>query len=55
MIAQDVGGAIKGPVRGDVFFGGSKQAERAAWYMANKGKYFILVPKEIAKYIRPTP
>ena len=51
MIAQDVGGAIKGAVRGDVFFGSNKQAERYAWYMANKGRYFILVPKAMAHYL----
>ncbi len=51
MIAQDVGGAIKGAVRGDVFFGSSKRAERYAWYMANKGRYFILVPKAMASYL----
>lgn len=47
MIAQDVGGAIKGPIRGDVFFGSNKQAERFAWYMGNMGRYFILVPRDI--------
>ena len=51
MIAQDVGGAIKGAIRGDVYFGSSKQAERYAWYMGNMGRYFILVPKGIAKYL----
>ena len=51
MVAQDVGGAIKGAVRGDVFFGSSKKAERYAWYMANKGQYYILVPKKIANYL----
>ena len=51
MVAQDVGGAIKGVVRGDVFFGSTKQAERYAWYMANKGRYFILIPRGIAKYL----
>lgn len=52
MVAQDVGGAIKGAVRGDVFFGSTKKAERYAWYMANKGKYYILVPKGIASYLK---
>lgn len=52
MVAQDVGGAIKGAVRGDVFFGSTKKAERYAWYMANKGQYYILVPKEMAKYLK---
>ncbi len=51
MVAQDVGGAIKGPIRGDIFFGSNKRAEKYAWYMANMGRYFILVPKDIAKYL----
>jgi membrane-bound lytic murein transglycosylase A len=51
MVAQDVGGAIKGAVRGDIFFGSTKKAERYAWYMANKGQYYILVPKEITSYL----
>lgn len=48
MIAQDTGGAIKGPVRGDVFFGPGDEAEYFAGNMAQKGVYSILVPKEIA-------
>lgn len=51
MIAQDVGGAIKGPIRGDVFFGSNKQAERYAWYMKNMGSYYLLVPNKIAAYL----
>ncbi len=51
MVAQDVGGAIKGPVRGDIFFGSTKKAERYAWYMGNMGRYFLMVPKDIAKYL----
>ena len=51
MVAQDVGGAIKGPVRGDIFFGSDKLAEKYAWYMGNMGRYFLFVPKEIAKYL----
>lgn len=52
MVAQDVGGAIKGAIRGDVFFGSNKKAERYAWYMKNMGRYFILVPNNIAKHIK---
>lgn len=52
MVAQDVGGAIKGAVRGDVFFGSDKQAELYAWYMKNMGRYFILVPNRIASYLK---
>ena len=52
MVAQDIGGAIKGAVRGDVFFGSSKKAERYAWYMKNMGRYFILVPNHTARRIK---
>ena len=51
MVAQDVGGAIKGPVRGDIFFGSNKLAEKYAWYMGNMGRYFLFVPRDIAKYL----
>ena len=46
MIAQDTGGAIKGAIRGDVFWGHGKQAEFNAGYMNNKGKLWVLLPKE---------
>lgn len=42
--AQDVGGAIKGVIRGDIFFGNGKQAEKLASYMYSRGYYYILVP-----------
>jgi membrane-bound lytic murein transglycosylase A len=45
-IAQDTGGAIRGPVRGDVFFGYGDEAEELAGYQNSLGKYFILLPKE---------
>lgn len=48
MIAQDTGGAIKGPVRGDIFFGEGSEAEFLAGYMKGRGTYSLLVPKEIA-------
>jgi membrane-bound lytic murein transglycosylase A len=51
MVAQDVGGAIKGPIRGDIFFGSDKRSERYAWHMANRGRYFVLVPKGIAGHL----
>ncbi len=44
VIAQDTGSAIKGAVRGDVFFGRGKNAETLAARMNYKGKYFILLP-----------
>ncbi len=44
MIAQDTGGAIRGPVRGDVFFGHGPQAEAAAGVMKQPGRYILLLP-----------
>ncbi|MGI9437019.1 MAG: murein transglycosylase A [Geminicoccaceae bacterium] len=45
MIAQDTGGAIKGPVRGDVFWGAGENAEFIAGHMKSKGRFFVLVPR----------
>ncbi|MBI2786294.1 MAG: murein transglycosylase A [Legionella longbeachae] len=45
MIAQDTGGAIRGKVRGDVFWGGGEKATLIAGHMKNKGHYWILLPK----------
>lgn len=45
VVAQDTGGAIKGPIRGDVFWGAGKQAEAIAGHMKNQGRYFVLVPR----------
>lgn len=44
MIAQDSGAAIKGPGRGDVFFGASPQAADWAGRMVSGGRAIILVP-----------
>jgi membrane-bound lytic murein transglycosylase A len=46
LIAQDTGGAIKGPVRGDVFFGAGPTAAGLAGRMKHKGRYWILLPKK---------
>lgn len=45
MIAQDTGGAIIGPVRGDVFWGHGKDAEELAGVMKSEGRYWALLPK----------
>lgn len=47
MIAQDTGGAIKGVVRGDVFWGWGKQATWLAEHMKNAGRYWLLLPKHL--------
>jgi peptidoglycan lytic transglycosylase A len=48
MMAQDTGGAIRGPVRGDVFWGHGEDAYSRAGAMKSDGQYWILLPKEIA-------
>ncbi len=51
MIAQDTGSAIKGTVRGDIFFGYGKEAEDKAFYAAAQGKYFVLLPISVVDRI----
>ena len=48
MFAQDKGGAIKGVVRGDVFWGTGAKAAEAAGRMKAKGRYTLLLPKSLA-------
>ena len=45
MIAQDTGGAIRGKVRGDVFWGGGDNATLIAGHMKNEGHYWLLLPR----------
>jgi membrane-bound lytic murein transglycosylase A len=47
MVAQDTGGAIKGVVRGDVFWGAGARAEAIAGHMKSRGRYAILLPKAL--------
>ncbi len=46
VVAQDKGGAIKGGVRGDLFWGHGPAAEQGAGEMQDSGTYFLLMPKE---------
>ncbi|SKA05735.1 membrane-bound lytic murein transglycosylase A [Enhydrobacter aerosaccus] len=46
MIAQDSGTAIKGPARGDVFFGSTPQAADWAGRMVSNGKAIVLIPNK---------
>ncbi len=46
MIAADVGGAIKGKIRADFFWGFGDTAFEYAGRMKEKGKMYILMPKE---------
>jgi len=45
VIAQDTGGAIKGPVRGDLFWGFGDAAAERAGRMKQTGRYYLLLPK----------
>lgn len=47
VIAQDTGGAIRGPVRGDIFFGAGSEAEAYASHQNRQGAYYMLLPKEL--------
>lgn len=44
MIAQDVGSAIRGPERGDIFFGSGDEAGAKAGITKHPGNFFVLVP-----------
>ena len=48
MVAQDSGGAIKGAVRGDVFWGFGADAASVAGRMKSSGKLYVLLPKAVA-------
>jgi membrane-bound lytic murein transglycosylase A len=45
MVAQDVGSAIKGPERGDVYFGSGDAAGRLAGVTKHPAKFIVLLPK----------
>lgn len=45
VVAQDKGGAIKGPIRGDLFWGSGDAAGELAGKMKSKGSYYVLLPK----------
>lgn len=46
VMAMDVGGAIKGGIRGDYFWGHGENAFEFAGRMNSSGRYFILIPED---------
>ena len=48
MVAQDKGAAIKGPIRGDFFWGSGAAALAEAGRMKSKGRWFFLLPRTAA-------
>jgi membrane-bound lytic murein transglycosylase A len=49
VVAQDTGAAIKGAVRGDLFWGTGDRAMRYAGPMKQRGRYFLLLPNAVAE------
>lgn len=44
MVAQDVGSAIKGPERGDIYFGSGASAGKQAGTTKHEGNFYVLLP-----------
>jgi len=53
MVAQDVGSAIKGPQRADIFFGTGDVAGQRAGETKNGGRMVVLMPIAIANRLAP--
>jgi membrane-bound lytic murein transglycosylase A len=50
LIAQDTGSAIKGIIRGDVYWGSGDRAAFVAGHMKNQGRYWVLFPLHSRPY-----
>jgi membrane-bound lytic murein transglycosylase A len=48
MVAQDVGSAIRGPERGDIYFGTGDDAGRDAGITKHPGNFFVLLPGAVS-------
>lgn len=55
LVSQDTGGAIKGAVRGDIFFGTGNAAGDAAGTMNAPGRMWALLPRAVAERLEPVP
>jgi membrane-bound lytic murein transglycosylase A len=47
MIAHDVGSAIRGPERGDIYFGSGDKAGKLAGITKHPGRFFVLLPRAV--------
>ena len=47
VVAQDTGAAIRGPVRGDVYWGTGDAAGAVAGRMKHPGRYWLLLPSDL--------
>lgn len=48
MIAQDVGSAIRGPERGDIYFGSGHRAGALAGITKHPGQFYVLLPRALS-------
>jgi membrane-bound lytic murein transglycosylase A len=55
MVSQDTGSAIKGAVRGDIYWGSGEAALRYAGPMKQQGRYYLLLPKVVAERMAGSP
>ena len=53
LVMQDTGGAIRGPVRGDVYWGYSPDAGSIAGRMRSEGRMTVLLPRSVAARLGP--
>ncbi len=47
VIAQDTGGAILGPIRGDIYWGDDEEAAEIAGRMGGPGRMWLLLPRDL--------
>jgi membrane-bound lytic murein transglycosylase A len=52
MVAHDVGSAIRGPERGDIYFGSGDTAGRLAGVTKHPGRFFVLLPGPAASTVK---
>ena len=54
LVMQDTGGAIRGPVRGDVYWGYDADAGAIAGRMRSEGRMTVLLPRSVASRLGPS-
>jgi membrane-bound lytic murein transglycosylase A len=54
LVMQDTGGAIRGAVRGDVYWGYDADAGSMAGRMRSEGRMTVLLPRIVASRLGPT-
>ena len=55
LISQDTGNAIKGPIRGDLYFGTGFDAGQRAGTMNAPGKLWVLLPRSLTQRLENSP